>query len=82
MDYIHTLYLHELQSIEIDTSLSLGRDCTALFDQYHAWVNAEGFLRTARVGMLIDGPSTTLLARMYFTCQLLTHRKRLHPSKR
>jgi len=34
-----------------------GRDCTALFNKYHAWVNAEFLMEKCMVGIL-DTPQT------------------------
>lgn len=34
---------------------AVGKDCTALFNKYHAWVNAEFMLEKCLVGILDDG---------------------------
>lgn len=34
--------------------LGAGKDCTALFDKYHRWVNAESFLSKCVVGTLVE----------------------------
>ncbi|XP_024022048.1 cytochrome b5 domain-containing protein RLF [Morus notabilis] len=34
---------------------AVGKDCTALFNKYHAWVNAEFLLEKCLVGILDDG---------------------------
>lgn len=36
------------------TKLAAGRDCTALFNKYHAWVNMDSILGKCFIGMLIN----------------------------
>ena len=38
-----------------------GRDCTVLFQKYHAWVNADMLLKECLVGMLAP-PQTSAVA--------------------
>ncbi|KAL3832960.1 hypothetical protein ACJIZ3_007696 [Penstemon smallii] len=35
---------------------AVGKDCTSLFNKYHAWVNAEFLLEKCLVGILDEGP--------------------------
>ena len=35
--------------------LGAGKDCTALFNRYHAWVNYESMLSKCQVGVLSEG---------------------------
>lgn len=37
-------------------SMAAGKDCTSLFNKYHAWVNAEFLLEKCLVGVLDYGP--------------------------
>jgi cytochrome b involved in lipid metabolism len=38
--------------------LGAGKDCTALFNRYHAWVNYESMLSKCLVGVLSEGSGT------------------------
>ena len=38
-----------------------GRDCTVLFQKYHAWVNADMLLKECLIGMLAP-PQTSAVA--------------------
>ncbi|XP_017638104.1 cytochrome b5 domain-containing protein RLF isoform X1 [Gossypium arboreum] len=40
---------------------AVGKDCTSLFNKYHAWVNAEFLLEKCLVGTLDDGKGTQTL---------------------
>lgn len=35
--------------------LAAGKDCTTLFNKYHAWVNYESMLSKCQVGVLSEG---------------------------
>lgn len=37
-----------------------GKDCTALFNKYHAWVNIDGLLTKCLVGILVDESTTSI----------------------
>ena len=37
-----------------------GKDCTALFNKYHAWVNIEGMLSKCFLGVLVDDTNTSI----------------------
>ena len=38
--------------------LGAGKDCTALYNKYHAWVNAETMLAKCMIGILVDDDDT------------------------
>ncbi|BFZ56872.1 hypothetical protein PYCC9005_003921 [Savitreella phatthalungensis] len=39
--------------------LAVGRDCSSLFDKYHAWVNAHALLEPCLIGPLVDDHATS-----------------------
>ncbi len=36
-----------------------GRDCTVLFNKYHAWVNATGMIGNLYIGWVVDDNDDT-----------------------
>ena len=38
--------------------LGAGKDCTALYNKYHSWVNAETMLAKCMIGILVDDDDT------------------------
>jgi cytochrome b involved in lipid metabolism len=60
--YNITQYLHYHPGGFDELMRGAGADCSALFDEIHPWVNAEGMLKTCLVGVLDKSVSAWLPA--------------------